>query len=280
MPSDHQKVALVTGASTGIGRASALALAQAGYITYATARRLESVQPFSQQGLKALRLDVTDEGSMVAAVRQIEAESGAVDVLVNNAGISELGPVEEIPLDRVRLEFETNVFGLIRLSQLVIPGMRHMGGGRIINISSMGGEFTTPFSGIYHASKYAVEAVSDALRFELEPFGIAVIVVQPGVIQTPLGEKTLHIIRSQAQRLDSPYADRLTRYLRFLEDNSKPSEAATLIPEDVARVIMDAVQTQSPQTRYKVGEEAEQLASMRRKLSDREWDAMYRQILG
>ena len=261
MLSQNHEVVLVTGASRGIGRATALALAEAGYLVYASMRHLQETATTGQTSLNILQLDVTDEASMTAAVQEIEAKHGAIDVLVNNAGISELGPVEEVPLERVRLEFETNVFGLIRLSQLVLPGMRRNGRGRIVNISSMGGEFSTPFSGIYHASKYAVEAISDAMRFEVQPFGVDVIVIQPGVVFSALGEKTVEAIRSQTVRTDNPYAARLGRFLNFLEQNNNETDGTVLTSEAVAQVIVEAVQAAQPETRYKIGEEAGRLAA-------------------
>src|SRR5919206_819484 len=175
---------LVTGCSSGIGRATAQRLAGRGWTVYATARRPESIADLEQAGCRTLALDVTDEGSMQTAVRTVEEAEGAVGVLVNNAGYSQSGAIESVPLDEVRRQFETNVFGLTRMCQLVLPGMRAQGWGRIINISSMGANFTFPGAGAYHASKYAVEALSDALRFEVGGFGVAVTVIQPGAIRT------------------------------------------------------------------------------------------------
>ncbi|KAB8146022.1 SDR family NAD(P)-dependent oxidoreductase [Chloroflexia bacterium SDU3-3] len=277
MSTQIAKVALITGASSGIGRATALALASAGYVAYATARQPHALAALERAGLHALPLDVTDERSMAAAVQRIEAAHGAIDVLVNNAGASEMGPLEEIELARVRHLFETNVFGMLRLCQLALPGMRRRGGGRIVNVSSMGGEFTTPFSGAYHASKYAVESLSDALRFEVQPFGVGVIVIQPGVVQTPFGARAQASIRTSE---DSPYAAQLDAFRRFLAANADGDSAEVLTPDLVAQVIVDAVSAAQPETRYKVGAEAEQLASARRSMSDRKWDALYRQLLG
>lgn len=270
-------IALVTGASSGIGRAAALALAAAGYRTYAGARRPEALADLAAHGLHSLELDVTDEAALARAVEAIESEHGAVGVLVNNAGYSEMGPIEEVPIERARRQFETNVFGLVRLCQLVLPGMRRSGGGRIINIGSMGGEFTAPFGGIYHASKYAVEAISDALRFEVQPFGVDVVLIQPGVVQTPLADATLAMLRSPHE---GAYAAQLASFRRFLEANSAPEPADLLLPEAVAQVIVEAATAAQPETRYKVGADAVQICAMRHSMSDREWDAMYRQLLG
>ena len=277
MGTENKKVALVTGGSSGIGRATALALAGQGYITYTAARHLEAMADLRPLGLQTLQLDVTDEATLVAAVQQIEAAHGAIDVLVNSAGYSEMGPIEEISLERLRRQFETNVFGLVRLCQLVLPGMRAKGWGRIVNVSSMGGEFTIPFSGAYHASKYALEALSDALRFEVQPFGVDVIVIQPGVVHTPLKAATRDSIQFIPK---SPYAAPVEKYRQFLEANSAPSDSAVLRPEDVAVVILQAVQSERPETRYKIGPEAESLPALRRRLADREWDDIYRQIFG
>src|ERR687883_2114752 len=181
---DVSKAVLITGCSTGIGRATAERLAQHGHTVYATARRPESIADLEEKGCRTLALDVTDEESMTAAVRAVEAAEGAVGALVNNAGYSQSGAVESVPLDRVRAQFETNVFGLGRMCQLVLPGMRAQRWGRIVNLSSMGGRFTFPGGGVYHATKHAVEALSDALRFEVAGFGVKVIVIEPGLIRT------------------------------------------------------------------------------------------------
>src|SRR5688572_4408696 len=180
---DHDPV-LVTGCSTGIGRAVAQALLASGHTVWATARRPETLADLAEAGAHVTSLDVTDEGSMRTAVDEVEAAHGAVGTLVNNAGYGEYGAVEEVSLDKVRAMFETNVFGLARMCQLVLPGMRAAGRGRILNVSSMGGRMTFPLGGYYHASKYAVEALSDALRVEVRPFGVDVVVLEPGVTRS------------------------------------------------------------------------------------------------
>src|SRR5215212_1204853 len=182
--SSPSKVVLVTGCSSGIGRATAIRLATRGHTVYASARRPESIADLGQHGCRLLALDLADETSREQAVRAVEAEHGAVGALVNNAGYSQSGAIETVPLDEVRRQFETNVFGLVRLCQLVLPGMRAQHHGRIVNVSSMGANFTFPGGGFYHSTKYAVEAISDALRFEVKGFGIDVVIVQPGIIRT------------------------------------------------------------------------------------------------
>ena len=272
MNENGKKVALITGASAGIGHATALALAAAGYITYATARRIESIDDLKQQGFQTLALDVTNEQSMTEAIRAIESQTGGIDILVNNAGYSEMGPIEEVSIERIRLQFETNVFGLICLCQLVLPNMRRKHSGYIINISSMGGEFTTPLAGIYHASKYAVESISDALRFEVQLFGIQIVVIQPGVVRT----RSASIVAQNLQAdKSSPYFDQIDGFKRFLEKNTAENDASAISAESVAKVIVDAIKASEPKTRYKVGDEAVQLHRLRRSLSDREWDALF-----
>ena len=181
---DTSRAILITGCSTGIGRATARRLAAAGHTVYASARRPDSLAELETAGCRTLALDVTDEGSMERAVAQVTEEAGAVGVLVNNAGYSQSGAVETVPPESLRRQFDTNVFGLVRMCQLVLPGMRDQGYGRIVNISSMGANFTFPGGGVYHATKYAVEALSDALRFEVAGFGVGVTIVQPGLIRT------------------------------------------------------------------------------------------------
>jgi NAD(P)-dependent dehydrogenase (short-subunit alcohol dehydrogenase family) len=178
------KAVLITGCSSGIGWATARRLADVGWKVYATARNVQKIAPLEQRGCKLLPLDVTDKDSMISAVDEVERREGAVGVLVNNTGYSQSGAVEAVPMEKVRRQFETNVFGLARMCQLVLPGMRRQGYGRIVNVSSMGGRLTFPGAGYYHATKHAVEALSDALRFEVEGFGVKVSVIEPGLIRT------------------------------------------------------------------------------------------------
>src|ERR671912_714117 len=185
------KAVLVTGCSSGIGWATAKHLSDVGWRVYATARNVEKIAPLGESGCRLLALDVTDEDSMHRAVEEVEREEGAAGALVNNAGYSQSGAVEAVTMEKVRAQFETNVFGLVRMCQLVLPGMRRQGYGRIVNVSSMGGKLTFPGAGYYHASKHAVEALSDALRFEVEGFGIKVSVIEPGLIRTGFADTAL-----------------------------------------------------------------------------------------
>jgi NAD(P)-dependent dehydrogenase (short-subunit alcohol dehydrogenase family) len=271
------RAVLITGCSTGIGRAAALRLARAGHRVYATARRLETVRDLEPAGCRVLPLDVCDEASMRAAVTEVERAEGAVGVLVNNAGYGSEGPIEEIPPQELRRQFETNVFGLVRMVQLVLPGMRRQGWGRIVNLSSMGGRLTLPGGGAYHATKYAVEALSDALRFEVRGFGVAVVVVEPGAIRTEFGHTAVaHVAASE--RPGSPYA----RFREVLKQQIEgayeggPIAALAGEPDDVAHAIERAITARRPRTRYPVTFGARLLMGLRRWLPDRVFDAFLR----
>jgi NAD(P)-dependent dehydrogenase (short-subunit alcohol dehydrogenase family) len=270
------KAVLITGCSTGIGRATAEHLAARGWRVYATARRPESIQDLAGRGCKTLALDVCDEASMRAAVAQVESAEGAVGVLVNNAGYGQEGPFEEVPMTEVRRQFETNVFGLIRLTQLVLPGMRRQRWGRIVNLSSMGGRLTLPGGAFYHATKYAVEALSDALRFEVRPFGIDVIVIEPGPIKTRFGDTAIDAVR-RVESAASPYAA-FNKVLaqRIREAYEGPMGRFAAEPEAVARVIEKAIGADHPRTRYVVTAAARILMGLRRWLPDRAFDGFLR----
>ena len=203
MAESISKAVLITGCSTGIGRATAEHLATRGWNVYATARKLESIADLASRGCKTLALDVCDDASMRAAVETVERAEGSVGVLINNAGYGLEGAFEEVPMTDIRRQFETNVFGLVAMTKLVLPGMRRQRWGRVVNLSSMGGKLTFPGGAYYHATKHAVEALSDALRFEVKGFGIDVIVIEPGPIKTRFGDTA---VGSIAMPKDSPYA--------------------------------------------------------------------------
>jgi NAD(P)-dependent dehydrogenase (short-subunit alcohol dehydrogenase family) len=270
---DISKAVLITGCSTGIGRAAAEHLAAQGWTVYATARRPESIADLKEKGCRTLALDVTDEESMSAAVRQVEEAEGAVGVLVNNAGYSQSGAVESVNLDDVRRQFETNVFGLIRMCQLSLPGMRRQGWGRIVNISSMGGRLTFPGGGIYHGTKHAVEAISDALRFEVRGFGIDVVVIEPGLIKTQFGEAAVTSIH-EGTTSNGPYAE-FNSAVAATTAGAYEGPLAKLGggPETVARKIEKAISRRRPRTRYPVTPSARLILGIRRVLPDRAWDA-------
>ena len=197
---------LITGCSSGIGRAAAISLHDTGLTVYATARRVDSMADLASRGIHTLALDVTDEASMTTAVAAVEEAAGPVAVLVNNAGYGLYGPVEQLPMDEIRRQFETNFFGLVRLTQLVLPGMRRRDSGRILNVSSMGGRITLPGGAFYHASKYAVEALSNALRMEVAQFGIDVVLIEPGPVKTPWNDVAAASLPTGQTGNGDPYA--------------------------------------------------------------------------
>ncbi len=267
---EESRAVLITGCSTGIGRATALRLAKAGHTVYATARRAESIADLRAAGARTLALDVTDEASMVAAVDQVVAEQGAVGVLINNAGYSQSGAVETLSMDDLRRQFETNVFGLVRMCQLVLPEMRRQHWGRIVNISSMGANFTFPGGGAYHASKYAVEAISDALRFEVKGFGVDVVVVQPGLIRTEFASTAQTGLATD----DGPYAEFNASVGAATEDAYAKGPLAKLggDADSVAKAVEKAITAKHPPIRMRVTPSAHVLVGLNGIMSDGMWD--------
>ena len=268
------RAVLITGCSSGIGRATAEHLAQKGWIVYATARHVEAIAPLGERGCSLLPLDVTDEDSMRRAVREVEQAEGAVGVLINNAGYSQSGAIEEVSMGKVRRQFETNVFGLTRMCQLVLPGMRRQGFGRIVNLSSMGGKLTFPGGGFYHATKHAVEAISDALRFEVRGFGVEVVVIEPGLIRTGFAQSAVGSMGDATG--GGPYAGFEAGVARTIRENYEMGPLAKLggDPETVADTIERAISAERPRTRYTVTPSARLLIGTRRLLPDRAWDGL------
>jgi NAD(P)-dependent dehydrogenase (short-subunit alcohol dehydrogenase family) len=272
MAPTQSKAVLITGCSTGIGRATAEQLAASGWTVYATARRPESISDLRDKGCRTLALDVTDEVSMRAAVQEVEAAEGAVGVLVNNAGYSQSGAVESVQMDDIRAQFETNVFGLVRMCQLVLPGMRRQGWGKIVNVSSMGGKLTFPGGGIYHGTKHAVEAISDALRFEVREFGVDVIVIEPGLIKTQFAEAAVGKIQSGTTS-NGPYAEFNAAVAQVTAGAYEgPFGKLGGGPEDVAHKIEKAISRRRPRTRYPVTPSARMILAMHAMLTDRGWE--------
>jgi NAD(P)-dependent dehydrogenase (short-subunit alcohol dehydrogenase family) len=271
--SEPSKAILITGCSTGIGHATARRLAEAGHVVYATARREESVSNLRDVGARTLALDVTDEASMRAAVERVVAEHGAVGALVNNAGYSHSGATETLPMADVRRQFETNVFGLVRMCQLVLPGMRAQRWGRIVNISSMGGNFTFPGAGAYHATKYAVEAFSDALRFEVKGFGVRVVLIQPGLIRTEFAATAAHELAAPSAT-DGPYAAFNAAVSTATEEVYRKGPLARLGggPDTVAKAVEKAITAKRPPVRIRVTPSAHMLIGMHDMMTDRMWD--------
>ena len=272
---DVSRIVLITGCSSGIGGATARRLQQSGWQVYATARNPESLTDLQSIGCRTLALDVENEASMQAAIESITREAGGIGVLINNAGYSQSGPVELVNVTRIRRQFETNVFGLIRLTQLVLPGMRARRRGRIVNIGSMGGRLTFPGGGIYHATKYAIEAVTDALRFEVEGFGIRVVLIQPGLIKTAFTKKVTAGLDGLSGRDVGPYAKFTSEVERITRESYERGALARYVgtADDVATVVERALTEREPRARYRVSASASILMTLRALLSDRRWDA-------
>src|SRR6266480_3808225 len=271
---------LITDCSSGIGRAAALSLHQAGLTVYATARRTEALADLSDRGLRALALDVTDEESMTTAVATVAAEAGPVGVLINNAGYGLYGPVEQLPMAEIRRQFETNFFGLVRLTQLVLPEMRRQGRGRILNVSSMGGRITLPGGAFYHASKYAVEALSDALRIEVARFGIDVVLIEPGPVKTPWNDVAAGSLSAATADEDAYREYKAAVGASFGRAQAGLFGRLGSTSEDIAKVITQAVTTRRPRARYLINPVAKSLVAMHRVLPARAYDSMLRRQYG
>ncbi len=268
------KIILITGASSGIGEETVKRLMTAGYTVYAGARRLDRMKLLADAGAHLLALDLTDNASMAAAVNTVMQETGRIDVLINNAGYGSYGALEDVPLEEARRQFEVNIFGLARLTQLVLPAMRVQRSGRIINVSSIGGKFGEPFGAWYHATKFALEGLSDSLRMELYPFGIDVVVIQPGATHSEWSQIAHESLLKYSS--DGPYGKGATAHANMMEEGHKGSVPAK--PSVVANTIVQAVQASKPKTRYVTGGLARTMLFMRRVLSDRGFDAMFRMI--
>ena len=270
------KTALVTGASSGMGEEIARTLHKLGYTVYAAARRTDRLEQLATTGIHALTMDVTDDESITSGIEKIITETGHIDVLINNAGYGSYGAIEDIPMDEARHQFEVNVFGLARLIQLVLPYMRAQRSGTIINISSVGGRLTNPLGGWYHASKHAVEALSDALRMETAPFGIDVVVIQPGGIRTEWPGITADHLEETAE--GSAYAaqvEAVTGWMRS-ESTAKRLSPPSLIADTVKKIVT----ARKPHTRYVVGFGGKPLVILRRILPDRAFDYVVSIVFG
>lgn len=265
-----KKVALVTGASSGIGKATAKQLLSDGLIVYVAARRIEKMKDLEALGAIAVKMDVTEESEMVNCVKMIQDQHGGVDILVNNAGYAIYGAMEDTSMEDARRQFEVNIFGLARMTQLVLPYMREKGSGTIINISSMGGKIYTPMGSWYHATKHALEGWSDCLRLELAPFGIDVVIIEPGAIKTEFGEVMTQPMLDRSG--EGPYSAMAHKMAKATEDTYEKGGASS--PEVIAKVISKAVKTNKPKTRYVAGKMAKPVIFLRKYLSDRMFDWM------
>lgn len=263
-------VALVTGASSGIGEATALKLQSLGYTVYAAARRVNRMQSLVTAGVHVLPMDVTDDDSMRAGIQQIIARSGRIDVLVNNAGYGSYGAVEDVSVDEARAQFDVNVFGAVRLTQLALPHMREQRSGTIINITSMGGKIHTPLGAWYHGTKFALEAISDCLRMEVRPFGIDVVVIEPGGIRTEWAGIAADKLRETSGH--GPYAVQANAMAESMIGEASVKRQSS--PQIIADTIAKAVTAKKPKTRYAVGFGAKPMIFMRVLLSDRAFDGM------
>lgn len=270
------KVILVTGASSGIGDATALRLRQQGHTVYAAARRVRRMRHMENSGIRVLAMDVTDDASMQSGIAIIIAQQGKLDVLVNNAGYGSYGAVEDVALEEARAQFDVNVFGAVRLIQLALPHMRDQRSGTIINITSMGGKIYTPLGAWYHGTKFALEAISDCLRVELQPFGIDVVVIEPGGIKTEwAGIAAQQLLKTSGDGAYAPQAEAMAQSM-IGEDSRKRQSPPQLIADTIAK----AVKVKRPKTRYAVGFGARPIIFLRRWLSDRAFDGFMRRATG
>lgn len=267
MNQNKKGVVLITGASAGMGKATAELLLERGYIVYGAARRVDKMKDLGVKGAKILTMDVTDEQSMVDGVNQIIKEQGRIDVLFNNAGYGSYGAVEDVLLDEAKRQFEVNLFGLSRLTQLVLPHMRRQKSGKIINNSSMGGKVYTPLGAWYHATKHALEGYSDCLRFEVAQFGIDVVIIEPGSIESEWNDITLDNVQKTSGH--TAYA----KMTKAFVDMSKRAPKSTS-PTVIAEIVLRAIESKKPKTRYVAGQFAKPLIALRKLVSDRMYDGI------
>lgn len=272
----NTKIAVVTGASSGIGSVAALRLLSLGFTVYGAARRLDRLEAIAAKGVKPLALDVTDAESMQAGIEGVLTTTGRIDVLVNNAGYGSYGAIEDVSQDEAKRQFDVNVFGAMELTKLVLPHMRKQRSGRIINISSVGGRAVGPFGGWYHGTKFALEALSDSLRMELKPFGIDVVVVEPGAIASEFLDIAAAGLQATSGR--GPYADSVSAMLASFTDPKMTSRQSP--PTVIADVIGKAATVKRPKTRYVAGFGARPLVTLRWLLSDRAFDAVITRVTG
>ena len=267
-----KNIALVTGASSGIGMVTARELVKNGYTVYAAARRLEKMNELKKEGIKPVLLDLTKEDSMVQCVQTILSEAGRIDVLVNNAGYGSYGAIEDVPMEEARRQFDVNLFGMARMIQLVTPSMRDNHYGKIVNISSMGGKIWTKFGGWYHATKFAVEGFSDCLRMELAPFGIDVVVVEPGGIKTDWGIIAANNLKETAK------GGAYESYANKAADGMIKNYSGNMLtsPEVIAKTVRKAVMKKRPRTRYLIGFMAKPMVLTQKIFGDRVYDWIIR----
>ena len=277
-----QKVAVVTGSSSGLGYETSLVLARIGFDTYATMRNIEGggakqiadIAKNENLPLEIIQLNVDNDNSVSDAINRIVSEKNSIDIVVNNAGYDLMGALEETSMDEIKAQFETNSFGALRVMQAVIPTMRKQGGGIIVNTTSLGGRISFPLNSAYHATKFALEGLSESIRYELEPFGIKIIVIEPGGVGSNF-LKNLKMATKTSDPLNAPYRsleNRISEYFKQWSQNA-------IHPSEVAKVILQAVTSDNPDFRYVVGKDAAMALESRRNMSDKEFhDSMKKQI--
>ena len=270
MATGFQKTALVTGASSGMGKDAAFRLINEGYTVYVAARRLEKMRDLEQAGARLIAMDISREPEIEAAVKRIMTESGGVGVLVNNAGFGMYGAIEDTNIEDARYQFEVNLFGLARLTQMLLPAMRAHGFGKIVNFSSIGGKIYSPLGGWYHATKHALEGWSDCLRLEVEQFGIDVVIIEPGLIQTEFGDVMSGPMLERSGQ--GPYADMAKANAQAV--GSAYKDGAGSAPSVITDLVIKALRSERPRTRYHGGKMASMLLFFRRWLSDRAFDGL------
>lgn len=269
-----QKVILITGASSGIGYDTATRLAKQGHKVYGAARRIDKMQPLKELGVTPIKMDVTDDASMIAGVNAVLEAEGRIDVLVNNAGYGYFGAIENVSMEEARKQLEVNVFGLARLTQLVIPHMRQQGSGRIVNLASIAGKLALYFGGWYHVSKFAVEGFSDALRMELKPFGIDVVIIEPGGIRTEWGVIAAdHLAESSKGTVYEQAALNEANAMKYTY-----TRAGKLLspPSVIAKAICKGVNRRHPKARYRTGMGSHSLVFLHWLLPSKWWDGLMR----
>jgi len=266
----EKKVVLITGASSGIGKETANLLVRRGYIVYGAARRIDKMNDLKELGVKLLEMDVTNDESMVRGIQKIIETEKRIDILVNNAGYGSFGALEDVPVSEAKYQFDVNIFGLARLTQLVLPYMRKQMSGKIVNISSMGGKFGEPHGAWYHATKFAVEGLSDSLRMELKQFKIDVVIIEPGAIKSEWGgiakENLLKVSGNTA------YKNLATKHAALIDETYKRVGSEPIV---IAKTIAKAINSNNPKTRYAVGGGANLLLFIRRILSDKLFDKIF-----
>ncbi|MBN1500459.1 MAG: oxidoreductase [Spirochaetes bacterium] len=268
------KTALVTGASSGIGKSTVKSLISAGVKVYAAARRTDKMKDLEILGAHIIKLDVTDEKSMTKCINSILKNEGSVDILINNAGYGSYGSIEDVPVDEARRQFEVNIFGLARLTQMVLPGMRKNRYGKIVNISSIGGKIYTGFGGWYHATKHALEGLSDCLRLETEPFGIDVIIIEPGGIKTDWGVISAdNLKKTSCNGAYSEAAEKSANALSKMYTSDKLTN-----PDVIGKLILKSVTADKPKTRYSAGYMSWIALFMRKHVSDRMFDKIIKMM--